>query len=308
MNAMPDHRPLRALADRRRLLTRGAVFSGLAAAAGLAPASAVAAQGDGNLLQAVLDRGTVRVGTGSTNPPWHFEDEAGQLVGFDVEMGRILARGLFDDPAKVEFVVQAADARIPNLQADRVDVVFQFMTVNASRAQLAEFSIPYYREAGALLFKQDSPYNSAAEITGNTARIAILQNAYAEELVHKGVPDAEVQQFDSVANSLLALDSGRVDATVVDLSTARWQAAQSPDRYKAGTDSWGPSSYSAAVKPGNQRWLNYVNTVLHEAMAGEQFDAYRVAFQTYFGQELPTPQAGFPFEYSNWAPGTGYGT
>lgn len=305
---MADLHPLRTLANRRRLLGRGAIISGLAAAAGLAPAAAAAAQEDGNLLQTVLDRGTVRVGTGSTNPPWHFEDEAGELVGFDIEMGRLLALGLFDDPTKVEFVVQAADARIPNLQADRIDVVFQFMTVNAARAQLAEFTIPYYREAAALLFKQDAPYNSAAEITGNTARIAILQNAFAEDLVHKGVPDAEVQQFDSVANSLLALDSGRVDATVVDLSTARYKAAQTPDRYKAGTDSWGPSSYAAAVKPGNQRWLNYVSTVLHEAMTGEQFDAYRAAFQTFFGTELPTPQAGFPFEYSNWATGTGYGT
>ncbi len=305
---MNDHRPLRHLANRRRLLSRGAAFSGLAAVAGLSPSSAAAAQGDGNLLQAVLDRGTVVVGTGSTNPPWHFEDEAGELVGFDIEMGRILAQGLFDDPTKVEFVVQAADARIPNLQADKIDIVFQFMTVNAARAQLAEFSIPYYREAAALLFKQDAAYNSAAEITGNGSRIAILQNAFAEDLVHKGVPDAEVQQFDSVANSLLALDSGRVDATVVDLSTARWKAAQSPDRYKAGTDSWGPSSYAAAVKPGNQRWLNYVNTVLHEAMAGEQFETYQAAFQTYFGQELPSPLAGFPFEYSNWAAGSGYGT
>ena len=31
------------------------------------------------------------VGTGSTNAPWHFENEQGQLVGMDITMGRILA-------------------------------------------------------------------------------------------------------------------------------------------------------------------------------------------------------------------------
>ena len=32
-----------------------------------------------------------------------------------------------------------------------------------------------------------------------------------------------------------------------------------------------PNSYAAAVKPGDQVWLNFVNTVLHEAMAGVDF-------------------------------------
>ena len=32
-----------------------------------------------------------------------------------------------------------------------------------------------------------------------------------------------------------------------------------------------PNSYAAAVKPGDQVWLNFVNTVLHEAMTGVDF-------------------------------------
>src|SRR4051794_36755507 len=63
-------------------------------------------QGTGKL-QEVLSRGTLLVGTGSTNPPWHFEDESGNLVGFDIEMARIVAKGLFGDPTKVEFTREA---------------------------------------------------------------------------------------------------------------------------------------------------------------------------------------------------------
>ncbi|TIN17433.1 MAG: twin-arginine translocation signal domain-containing protein, partial [Mesorhizobium sp.] len=59
-----------------------------------------------SLLRTVLDRGKVIVGTGSTNAPWHFENDAGELVGMDITMGRILAKGLFDDTTKVEFVMQ----------------------------------------------------------------------------------------------------------------------------------------------------------------------------------------------------------
>ena len=105
-------------------------------------------------------------------------------------------------------------------------------------------------------------------MTGKGAKVAILENPTAVDMVHHGVADAEVSIFDSVANSVLALDSGRVDATAIDLSTAQYLTAQSPDKYKVGVDSWQPQTYAFAVKPDDQRWLNWVNTALHEYLAG----------------------------------------
>ena len=48
----------------------------------MAAVAAIAVAGDGggagqNRLQTILDRGHIIVGTGSTNPPWHFKDDAG---------------------------------------------------------------------------------------------------------------------------------------------------------------------------------------------------------------------------------------
>lgn len=44
----------------------------------------------GGKLQEVLDRGYLIVGTGSTNAPWHFYDDNGNLCGFDVSMAKSL--------------------------------------------------------------------------------------------------------------------------------------------------------------------------------------------------------------------------
>lgn len=51
-------------------------------------------------LQEVLDRGYLIVGTGSTNAPWHFYDDNGNLCGFDVSMAKIVANSLFGDPER----------------------------------------------------------------------------------------------------------------------------------------------------------------------------------------------------------------
>jgi polar amino acid transport system substrate-binding protein len=279
----------------------GVVAATTAGCANTAPAAPNAEQTGTGKLAEVLKRGKVIVGTGSTNPPWHFEDQGGNLIGFDIEMARLLSKGLFDDPNKVEFVRQASDARIPNLQTNKIDIVFQFMTVTAQRAQLVDFSIPYYREGVGTLLLKDSPHQGALDLAkdGSKAKVSILQNVYAESLVHAAIPEAEVLQFDSQANVIQALDSGRVNAAAIDESTVRWLAQQDSGKYKAGNYGWSPQTYAAAVRPGDPVWLNFVNTVLHEGMTGVEFDTYAAAFQKFFGSKLAPPPVGFPVEFGS---------
>lgn len=293
--------------SRRGFLKSSAL--GLGAGVAVVTAAGCSSSGTGagtgsSKLNEVLKRGTVIAGTGSTNPPWHFEDEKGDLQGFDIEMARLLAKGLFDDPGKVQFVRQASDARVPNLQTGQVDVVFQFMTVTAQRAQLVDFSIPYYREGVGTLLRRNSPYAGAPDLAkaGKKVKVSILQNVYAEALVHVAIPQAEVMQFDSVANAVLALDAGRVEAAAIDDSTVRWLARQSPDKYRSGNYGWSPQTYAAAVRQGDPVWLNFVNTVLHEGMTGVEFDAYAAGFEKFFGVKLAPPPVGFPVEFGTRHP------
>src|SRR5215470_15629350 len=123
--------------QRRDLLKLGgAGLAIVAAGAALDPGRAAAQAAPTSLLRTALDRGKLIVGTGSTNPPWHFEDDKGNLTGMDIAMARILAKGLFDDDTKVEYVRQDPAARVPNVTTGKVDIVIQFMTISSSRAQL----------------------------------------------------------------------------------------------------------------------------------------------------------------------------
>ncbi|WP_212525047.1 transporter substrate-binding domain-containing protein [Actibacterium sp. MT2.3-13A] len=272
------------------------LFAGLAMTA--LGAGAVQAQ-DGSKLQEVLDRGHLILGTGSTNPPWHFIDQENKLTGFDVDMGRLVAKALFGDPDKIEYVQQSSDARIPNLVTDKVDLTCQFMTVTAERAQQVEFTIPYYREGVGLLLMANGDYADydALKAAGSDVTVAVLQNVYAEEMVHAALPQATVDQYDSVDLMYQALNSGRAEAAATDQSALRWFMVQNPGRYTDAGYGWNPQSYSCAIKPGDQRWLNFVNTVLHEAMTGVEFPFYSDSFAKWFGTELENPQIGFPVEY-----------
>jgi polar amino acid transport system substrate-binding protein len=249
-------------------------------------------------LQDVLGRGKLVVGTGTGNPPWHFRDEKGDMAGFDVDIAKIVAKGLFGDDTKVEFVNQGSDARIPNIVTDKVDITCQFMTVTAERAQQVNFTIPYYREGVGLMLAAGGKYKTHDEMksAGNSVTVSVLQNVYAEDMVHQALPEAKVDQYESVDLAYQALNSGRADAVATDSSSVKWFMKQNPEKYADAGFGWGPQTYACGVKRGEADWLNFVNTALHEAMTGVEFETYAKSFETWFGERPPAPQIGFPSE------------
>ena len=273
---------------------------------GCAAKTSTETQAAANTLQTVLERGYLIVGTGSNNMPWHFKDDSGAYQGFDVEMGKILARALFNDDTKVEFVEQASDARIPNLLSGKVDICIQFMTISAERAQQIAFSIPYYTEGTSLMLSATGKYKTAEELNaaaaaGEKLHISVLQNAFAEELVATFFPDAVAEQYEEQAMVIQALTSGVVDAAAIDKSNAAWQIQQNPGVYVDSGISAYPQNYGMGMRPDDQVWINFVNTVLLDSMTGNNYQQYADAFTAWFGEseQLDTPTTGMPKAYRN---------
>ena len=132
---------------------------------------------------------------------------------------------------------------------------------------------------------------------GSGATVSVLQNVYAEDMVHQALPEAKVDQYESVDLIYEAVNSGRADAAATDQSSAKWLIVTTPGKYLDAGYGWNPQSYSCAVKRGDQDWLNFVNTALHEAMTGVEFGTYSTSFKKWFGVDLPQPAIGFPVEY-----------
>ena len=276
-------------------LAAGAIATA-AAATLVDPARAYAQAAGASLLRTVLDRGKLIVGTGSTNAPWHFEDESGKLTGMDITMARILAKGLFDDENAIEFVLQDPAARIPNIATGKVDITIQFMTVTPGRAQQVAFTRPYYVEGVALLTKPGSPKEKFQALVdgGSGTTVSILQNVDAEPNVHLVLPQANVLQLDTQANVIQALEAGRADAAAVDLSTVWWMVKRQPDRYADAGKGWFSMLYAAAMRQGDPDWLHFVNTTWEVAMFGHQNAIFDQAVKDFFGLEPPTRTPGLP--------------
>ena len=236
--------------------------------------------------------------------PTKFYDDNGNLCGFDVSMAKIVANSLFGDPEKVKFVEQSSDERVPNLVNGNVDICFQFMTISAERAQQIEFTIPYYTEGCEALLHTNSKYKTGEQLlaamdSGTKVTVAILQNSFAEDIVadvFAGHDNYTVDQYEDQALLYQALASGRCDVAVCDMSNAKYQASLDSNYIATGI-AGRPQNYGAGVQKGDQVWLNYVNTVLQDAMSGATYQSYIDAFEQWFGVKLDPPKTGKPAMY-----------
>ena len=112
--------------------------------------------------------------------------------------------------------------------------------------------------------------------------------------VHQVLPQAQVMQLDTQANVIQALESGRVDVAVVDLSTVRWLVKRSGDKYVDAGHSYRSMLYGAAMRQGDPDWLGWVNTCFTVAMYGHQNEIYDAALEEFFGVKPPDRKPGFP--------------
>jgi len=239
-------------------------------------ASGAPAGSTNNTLANVLQSGTVRVADCLSFAPFGFVDQNGAPAGYDVDIANALAADL---GVKAVVTDTTAANRIANLQTNKVDIVFCNFTITGDRANQIEFTNPYVVATEALLVKKDSGINSVADMTGKS--VATVKGSTNGDDVTAVNPQAKIQQYDSSAAAILAVQQGQADAMVEDSNFLAYQAALDPS-LEVTSDQLVPLEYNGfGVRQGDQIWLNRVNDFLFRFNAsGQNEQLYEKWFNT----------------------------
>ncbi|MDH3667516.1 MAG: transporter substrate-binding domain-containing protein [Paracoccaceae bacterium] len=155
-----------------------------------------------------------RVGMECTYAPFNFKNTDGELVGYDVDVAKGVARIIGAD---LEFVCQEWDGMIPALLANKFDLVIASMSITEKRLEKMDFSSPYRFSIGQIvgsekidrkLFDDDGnpiPENFKGLKVG--LERATTYTHWFEEVL----PDADVLLYDSNEALYLDLRNGRTD-------------------------------------------------------------------------------------------------
>ena len=142
--------------------------------------------------------------------PFTYHEASGQLVGFDVDIGRAIAQRL---GVKAEFVEGKWDGLIAGLDAKRYDAVINQVGITDARKAKYDFSDPYISSAAVLIVRDDNTtIKSFEDLKGRKSANTLTSN-FGKLAQRHGADLVAVQGFNE---SIDLLTSGRVEATVND--------------------------------------------------------------------------------------------
>jgi polar amino acid transport system substrate-binding protein len=215
----------------------------------------------GSTMARIQARGTLRVGVDQNTYRFGYRDPAsGEIVGFDIDIAHAIAKAIFGDPNKIQFVSITAAQRIPDVVNHTVDLVADTMTVTCDRLRQVAFSTIYYDAGQNVLVRKDSELTGLADLGGEKVCAAAGSTSIANiaALASKPVPVA----VNDWTDCLVMLQQGQVSAISTDDTILRGLAAQDPSTKLLLTTNFTKEPYGLAMDLHAADLVEFVNGVL----------------------------------------------
>ncbi|MDH3928817.1 MAG: cation:dicarboxylase symporter family transporter, partial [Deltaproteobacteria bacterium] len=168
-------------------------------------------------LKRILERGVLRVGYNPDRLPFTFFNNAGELLGFDVEMAHRLAKEL---GVSLEFIPFEVDTMAKQLNGDHFDIIMAGVPMFTPRLETMSFSDPYLDVTFALVVKDNrrEEFATAEKLMGTRGRGLTFGVRGGYEYYFKrakeSLPLAKVVQLESYRD-FFEDNTGKVDALVI---------------------------------------------------------------------------------------------
>ena len=203
---------------------------------------------------------TIVVATDATWPPMEYIDENRELVGFDIDLMRMIAE---EGGFEVEFQNTAWDGIFAGLGTREYDAVISSVTITEDRKQTMDFSIPYINAGQVLIVRQDqSGVSTLSDLRGREVGAQIGTTGAFEVRDADGV---ELRTYDELGLAVEDLANGRIDGVVADTPIAADFVLQNENyrgRLKIVGEPFTEEYYGIAVRKGNSAVLDRINAGL----------------------------------------------
>lgn len=190
------------------------------------------------------EKKTLVMGTSADYFPYEFVDTANgdAIVGFDIEIAETITERL-----GYELKIEDMDfgSLLGALNAGRVDFVMAGMTPTEERKENADFS-DIYLSATNLIMSKDESLQSIEALAGK--KIGVQTASIQENIAKEQAPDAELVSLNKIPEIVQELNTGRIDAMVIEDTVAQKYLDQDQGFYTFALKEDGEKGSAAAFK------------------------------------------------------------
>ncbi len=172
-----------------------------------------------------LEGRTLVVGSDTTYPPFEVVDEAGQIVGFDIDVVTAVCERI---NCVAQFETTAWDGIFPALAQGEFDMVASGVSITPERDEIVDFTDPYLVVNQAITTRVEDASLTEADFTAADsdlvlgAQLGTTNAALGEEMVGSD----RLRLYDTFNSAVQALLNGDIDGVIIDGVTAQAFAQQ----------------------------------------------------------------------------------
>ena len=236
-------------------------------------------------LKSIQESGEMVVYTDANFSPFEFQAPGGGVMGVDIEIAKAIAQRLgvtakFED-AKFDSILMA-------IKGGKGDIAISGFTITEERRESVDFSVPYIESVQYLILPSDSGIRIMEDLAGKRVAVAfgytgefLMDDETGEEGVLFGT-GTEVTAYNSASEATMALNSGKVDAVVMDEYVAKNIVSNNSSlqaialSYQSGD--LASEEYGVAVPKGNEDLLAIINEVIASLKSEGKIQEWVVSF------------------------------
>ncbi len=205
-------------------------------------------------------KGKLIMGTNAAFPPYEFY-EGDKIVGIDAEVGALIAEKL-----GMDFEIKDMDFNgiISAVQNGVVSVGMAGMTVTDERLKSVNFSTSYAKGVQVVIVKADSAVASLDDLAGK--KIGVQEATTGDIYSTDEFGEENVKRYQNGAAAVAALQSGIVDAVIIDNEPAK-AFVEVNEGLKILDTPYAEEDYAIAVAKENTELLENINKALAELTA-----------------------------------------
>ncbi len=222
------------------------------------------------------------VGFDQNFPPMGFVGDDGEYTGFDLDLAAEVAKRLDE-----ELVLQPIDwnAKDAELDAGNIDCIWNGFTISG-REDDYTWTDPYMKNAQVIVVKEDSSYETKDDLKGKT--IEVQEDSSAQKAVEADTEFASAVTVIKTADyntALMELESGAVDAVVMDEIVANYRITNKKDKFRVLDDKMTAEEYGVGFKKGNEELRDKVQDTLLEMREDGTLEEIS---NEWFGEDITT--------------------
>ena len=169
-----------------------------------------------------VSAGKLIMATNATFPPYEYH-EGEKIVGIDAEIAKAIA-----DKLGLELVIEdvAFDSIIAGVQAGKYDIGCAGMTVTEDRLKSVNFSTPYATGVQSVIVVEGSEITDVDKLLAGNYKVGVQTGTTGDIYMSSSVEDGgvgedRVERFAKGNDAVIALQSGKIDAVVIDNEPAK---------------------------------------------------------------------------------------